>query len=69
MYLNGITLFKISNTIMTTSENDHEYAISECSVHRFAKFYGFENRICKEEMVIHFLFPYSQFVPLKFGNV
>ena len=30
-------------------------------LHRFAKFYGLENRIRKKEMLVHFLFPYSQF--------
>ena len=64
-----MTLFKMSNTILTTSENDHEYAIRNVLLHRFAKFYELENRICKEEMVIHFLFSYSQFVPLKFGDL
>ena len=30
-------------------------------LHRFAKLYGLGYRIRKKEMLIHFLFPYSQF--------
>lgn len=38
-------------------------------VDSFAKLYEPQNRIIKKEILIHFMFPYSQFVPLSFGNL